>query len=167
MLRAPLITKPSHIDYLVEIKKYLFAEINDFRCQYNLKPLERDTALDSTSRQWSESFKDNELLRHSLIKNVGENIACVQGSGNIDNAEEEAKELFDTWLNELKYLVLNGTWPDCSLTGSWISVGHISQILWKNTSHIGIGVTFQAKSKRLICVTQFYPPGNIEGEKIL
>jgi hypothetical protein len=44
------------------------------------------------------------------------------------------------------------------------STGHFTQVVWKNSVQLGIGIALSADSKTAWVVAEYYPQGNIQGE---
>lgn len=91
-------------------------------------------------------------FKHSNGK-YGENIYM---SSNVKLSDSEAAiEATKLWYNEnSKYSYGSGTFSSAT--------GHFTQIVWKNSKYLGIGV---ARSSRGVYVCASYdPPGNVIGQ---
>ncbi len=47
--------------------------------------------------------------------------------------------------------------------GNWMETGHYTQMIWKNTTEIGVGIA-TCPSGGVIVVANYNPPGNFSGE---
>jgi hypothetical protein len=64
-----------------------------------------------------------------------------------------------SWYNEIKDYTYG------PLTSSnWYKTGHYTQMVWKNTTHVGFGVAI-CSSGAIIIVANYNPPGNYMGQK--
>jgi hypothetical protein len=44
------------------------------------------------------------------------------------------------------------------------STGHFTQLVWKNSIQLGIGIAFSTDNQTAWVVAEYYPQGNIDGE---
>ena len=63
----------------------------------------------------------------------------------------------DSWYDEIA--VYNYYNPGFST-----KTGHFTQVIWKDSIELGIGLAFSADNKKAWVVAQYYPAGNVEGE---
>lgn len=71
--------------------------------------------------------------------------------------------MVQTWGREKEYFK-PGVFPNVSKTGNWSSVGHYSQIVWKNTTEVGCATVTKGGNDILVC--RYNPTGNIVGQKV-
>lgn len=92
-------------------------------------------------------------FKHSSSDKFGENIFM---SGNILLSDSDAvKEATKEWYSEVSTYNYNN--PGISM-----ATGHFTQVVWKNSKNLGIGV---ARSLRGVYVCANYdPPGNFKGQ---
>ncbi|KAH9513624.1 Golgi-associated plant pathoproteinsis- protein 1 [Bulinus truncatus] len=68
---------------------------------------------------------------------------------------------------KLKRSVTSGTARLGTITarpaGPIVTAGHFTQMVWRNSTEIGVGRS-QAKSGRSIVVVSYFPPGNVAGQ---
>lgn len=70
-----------------------------------------------------------------------------------------ALDASESWYSEIKdykYGKLNNN--------NWYKTGHYTQMVWKKTTHVGMGVAY-CKSGAQLIVANYNPPGNYMGEK--
>lgn len=46
------------------------------------------------------------------------------------------------------------------IPSSLINTGHFTQIVWKDTKNLGVGLGFAREGRRIYVVAQYSPPGN-------
>jgi hypothetical protein len=44
------------------------------------------------------------------------------------------------------------------------STGHFTQLVWRSTTHVGIGIAYDKPRNRWIMVAHYFPPGNVQGQ---
>lgn len=133
---------------------------NNVRKDVSVQPLEWDIDMAKYAQEWADYLaNDNDCnIEHrgnigKNSKNAGENI--FWGSG-MDYTALDASE---KWYGEIKsytYGVLSNQ--------NWYSTGHYTQIVWRNTKKVGIGVS-KCSSGATIIVANYFPPGNYIGQK--
>lgn len=45
-----------------------------------------------------------------------------------------------------------------------MATGHFTQVVWKNTKNLGVGVAFANNGNKAIVVANYFPPGNYQGQ---
>jgi hypothetical protein len=45
-----------------------------------------------------------------------------------------------------------------------MTTGHFTQVVWKSTSKLGIGIALSNEGKKAVVVAQYGPPGNYTGQ---
>jgi hypothetical protein len=59
----------------------------------------------------------------------------------------------NTWYNEISFY-------SYSSPGYSSATGHFTQVIWKNSTQLGIGIAFTSDSKSAYVVANYYPAGN-------
>ncbi len=70
-------------------------------------------------------------------------------------------DMVEAWLSEARDYVNEPT-PRFSRTGAWTDVGHYSQMIWRQTTHVGCAVATGAQEDVLVC--RYAPAGNVMGQ---
>jgi len=76
-----------------------------------------------------------------------------------DGEEYKALQASESWYSEIKdykYGKINNT--------NWYKTGHYTQMVWKNTTHVGMGMAV-CKDGAILIVANYNPSGNYMGEK--
>jgi len=45
-----------------------------------------------------------------------------------------------------------------------METGHFTQLVWKNSQRLGVGIAFSYDHRQVFVVAQYSPPGNYEGQ---
>lgn len=127
---------------------------NQLRLIFRFNELEEKKELDSLAQKYAIKLSQNYNKKFFYYPNkykgkyLGENIAI----SHFDSPEE----IFDMWKKEIKDY--NPNIKNYSL------ISHYSQIIWKETTHIGIGFHQDKNNNLYYTVVLYYPIGNIFGE---
>ncbi|MGC4022624.1 MAG: CAP family protein [Cyclobacteriaceae bacterium] len=134
---------------------------NKARKDVGSPPLEWSQELAEYAQAWADNLaKNNDCqMKHrprdggKWNQIHGENI--FWGSASSYNA----KNASESWYSEIK------DYKYGPLTQSnWYGTGHYTQLVWKNTTKVGIGQAV-CSSGAIIIVGNYDPPGNYMGEK--
>ena len=132
---------------------------NKVRKDVGVEPLEWSAELAEYAQKWANHLASNGCdMKHrpysgEWAQEYGENIFWGSGSSyNAVNASE-------SWYSEIKdftYGVLNND--------NWYNTGHYTQMVWRDTKKIGIGIA-KCKDGGIIIVANYDPSGNYMGQK--
>jgi hypothetical protein len=62
-----------------------------------------------------------------------------------------------SWYDEIKYY-------DFNRPGFSGSTGHFTQVVWKGSKQLGVGIGFGNNGRTAVVVANYYPPGNYLGQ---
>jgi hypothetical protein len=136
-------------------KRIILAEHNRYRTQVGVPPLTWSNSLADGAQRWADTMALLDKLQHSRTEGVGENLAYWSGT----NAS--LANLIGLWGQERRYFV-PGTFPQVSRDGNWLSVGHYTQMVWRNTTQVGCGMGNNGRTDFLVC--WYSPQGNYIGQ---
>jgi pathogenesis-related protein 1 len=131
---------------------------NKARQDVGTKSLEWSSELAAYAQEWADHLASNNCaFEHRSgqyrVKGYGENI--FWGSASSYNALSATK----SWYGEIEQYV-HGV-----LTNqNWSVAGHYTQMVWSNTTAVGIGKA-TCTDGAVIIVANYNPPGNYIGEK--
>jgi hypothetical protein len=139
-------------------KLELLTAHNKYRSQVNEGPLVWSDSLAASAQDWAQHLADEvHALQHSGVAGVGENLAMwTAGRASLT-------QLVDMWGAEKHYFI-DTSFPDVSSTGNWRTVGHYTQMIWRNTTEVGCGLGTGGGYDYLVC--RYTPQGNFMGEKV-
>lgn len=129
---------------------------NGARVRYGRDKLIWDDGLERDARIWAQHLARTQTFEHSNTRgNQGENLWM----GTRDAYPSAA--MVQGWIDEERYMK-SGKFPDVSTTGNWADVGHMTQLLWPTTTHVGCAKASSAANDYFVC--RYSPPGNWLGE---
>ena len=113
-----------------------------------------DKTITTQAQTWATHLSQTNTFSHSGCK-YGENIAMVGSSAPIIDATKQVVESIDLWYKEISNY-------DYNKPGFSSNTGHFTSLVWKKSSHVGIGVA--VKGTTCYVVMNFDPPGNLQGD---
>ncbi|XP_058492496.1 Golgi-associated plant pathogenesis-related protein 1-like isoform X2 [Solea solea] len=119
---------------------------NTYRNLHGSPPLALSSELNTAAQRWAENLLSLGLLNHSDTSN-GENLYTVLKSHPLT-----AKDAVDAWYEEVN----NYSWSNPGFRGD---TGHFTQVVWKESTHLGVGVA--TAGTRSYVVAQYHPAGNM------
>ena len=136
----------------------MLAEHNAARADVGVGPLRYDENLASQALDHARNLARTGRLVHSapgMRVSQGENLwAGTEGY-------YEFGQMARGWIDERRYY-RHAAFPDVSTTGDWLAVGHYTQIIWRDTTHVGCGIATGMGRDWLVC--RYSPSGNVVGE---
>jgi uncharacterized protein YkwD len=126
---------------------------NKLRALHGAPSLKHDPELTKHAQHWADYLAKTNKFQHSECrigkKMIGENIAMMGGQ------ELSGKDATDMWYEEIQDYNFNRP-------GFGGDTGHFTQVVWKNTLEIGVGVAKVGSSTYV--VANYYPPGNFNND---
>jgi uncharacterized protein YkwD len=129
---------------------------NKYRAEVGAPPIQWSSDLANHAQEWANYLTANLLFQHSGAAGEGENLwAGTSGYFSFT-------QMIDTFGSEKKNFTY-GVFPNISQTGNWTDAGHYTQVVWRNTTHVGCaGADGRDGTYRLVC--RYSPPGNYTGQ---
>lgn len=122
---------------------------------YNCPPLQESIIINEYSQQRANDIAKSGKFKHAENMPYGENLWCTTNVNIPD-----ISTCVDSWMAEsYSWLPDQNNWQD--------GLGHFSQCVWRNTTHIGCGKSIMEDEygvKWLVVVCNYNPPGNIIGQ---
>jgi len=138
-------------------KVEVLAAQNKYRAELGEPALVWSDKLAQNAQTWAEHLANEvHAMVHSGAIDAGENIATWPAG------HASLTRLVRIWGAEKRYFI-NASFPDVSSTGSWQTVSHYSQLVWRKTTGVGCGFATGGGQDYLVC--QYNPMGNFRGEK--
>ncbi|BHF79599.1 hypothetical protein SprV_0702272000 [Sparganum proliferum] len=114
-------------------------------------PLKYSKRLAINAQSYAEYLAKHDLFDHSECKNYGENLIVRKGPVDIQLTGGQATY---AWYSESQhYDFKKNTGQGC---------GHFTQLIWKDTKKVGLGIARSKDRKAIYIVAHYYPPGNYE-----
>lgn len=145
---------------------------NQLRARNCAPALELDDALSKTAQAYAEYLAANNKFEHSK-NGHGENLYMMSSSASLTNLAGSKNNYlkwkyshFDfclgdkatqSWYNEIKDY-------DFNKPGFSGKVGHFTQVVWKNSKKLGVGIAFANDGRKAVVVANYSPPGNYLGQ---
>lgn len=131
---------------------------NKVRADVKCPPLKWSAELAEYAQAWADHLADDCEMQHRPVKGrwaqkYGENIFWGQGE---TYTALHASESWYSEINEYKYGPIKGN--------SWYKTGHYTQMVWKKTTHLGMGMAV-CRDGAILIVANYNPSGNYMGEK--
>jgi len=137
------------------MKEVILTKSNAYRAKHHAGALTWDTTLQGVAEGWAQHMASTEKFEHSSSAadaGYGENLYYASGW-----PEKKVPGLaVDKWYNEIK---------DYDFNNAKFShnTGHFTQLVWKDTTHVGCGYAKSEGGKMYICCN-YNPAGNWQGE---
>ncbi len=139
----------------------LLAAHNAERARVGVPPLSWDPRLAQSAAAYGPVLARLGRLQHSpKASRPGQRENLWMGSRGRFSPEQ----MVGRWIEERR-LFRPGIFPNVSASGNWYHVAHYTQLIWRNTTHVGCALHPGGATDYLIC--RYSPPGNIDGRPVL
>ncbi|XP_065157178.1 uncharacterized protein [Atheta coriaria] len=125
---------------------------NKYRMLHGARPLELDANLCRFSEEWAKMCAERGIMEHRKNNPYGENIFCIHNAD--PNFVISGNMPVDSWYEEHQAHPF-GREP------SNLSTGHFSQVVWKTSEKLGVGVA--TRNGYTYIVANYSPAGNFVG----
>ncbi|XP_063858828.1 uncharacterized protein LOC135099976 isoform X3 [Scylla paramamosain] len=146
-----------------DFAKSVLNSVNEYRAKHGVAKLKLSkevfaiVMLNKYAKIWAKKLATDEKMSHNPDSKYGENVFCL--SSNSTNFDAKPKEVVDHWYSEVKDHKF-GEEPK----GTALKSGHFSQLVWKDTKHMGVGKARSAAGTKVFVVANFDPQGNWMGQ---
>ena len=127
---------------------------NELRKTYNLPELKLNDHLTALAENYAEKLMSTHI-NNSYEPNIYKGV-CVGENVVISNSTD-TEEIFKNWSDE-------GMDYDFGKNKFSKKKGHFTQIIWKETTDIGIGFCYDKMGGKYCTVVLYYPAGNTFGD---
>ncbi|KAI4820577.1 hypothetical protein KUCAC02_028550 [Chaenocephalus aceratus] len=121
---------------------------NAYRAKHGAPQMTFNSEMCASAQKWADHLLSISSLKHSGTKD-GENIYYMSSSAG---SNPTGKEAVDSWYSEIK----DYNW---SSPGFNDNTGHFTQVVWKESSEMGVGLATDGKT--VFVVGQYRPTGNM------
>jgi len=128
---------------------------NQYRALHGVAPLQISIKLNQLAQEWADTVAKSDKLAHRPNNTCGEN--CFAKWKSTPGFTVPGAEVVESWYSEIKDHVF-GKEPKS------MGTGHFTQLVWKDSTHIGIGLARAKKSGKLYVVCNYEPRGNCMGQ---
>jgi pathogenesis-related protein 1 len=128
---------------------------NAKRHDVGVPPLTWSTDLAAVAQKWADHLAADQAcdLVHTQGGPYGENL--FGGSGRVFTAVDAVNDWYSE-ISKFHYAPL--------ADNTWFDSGHYTQMIWRNTTKVGMGRA-TCPSGRVVIVAEYDPPGNYMGQK--
>ena len=162
VLLAAMITSTGMADRFSNFEQRVMAAHNGERAALGVPALQWDPQLAAGATEWATYLAESDKFEHSPDApnrpREGENIWGGTKGAFVPEA------MVHLWLTE-KVDFVGGVFPRNSRSGRVQDVSHYTQLIWKETTHVGCGIARGASDEILVC--RYRQPGNIIGQRPL
>lgn len=127
-------------------------EHNRLRAKHSAAPLTLDPAISRYAQEWANNIASRNVMQHRSNNRYGENIYACFGKTGVTGAE-----VVQSWYSEIKDYRFGESNPR-----NFGQVGHFTQVVWKNSKHLGVGIAKNGNNIYVVC--NYDPPGNFGGQ---
>ncbi|KAK5931760.1 hypothetical protein CgunFtcFv8_003531 [Champsocephalus gunnari] len=121
---------------------------NAYRAKHGAPQMTFNSEMCASAQKWADHLLSISEMKHSETKD-GENIYYMSSSAG---SNPTGKEAVDSWYSEIK----DYNWSSPGFNGN---TGHFTQVVWKESSEMGVGVATDGKT--VFVVGQYRPAGNM------
>ncbi|XP_062552937.1 uncharacterized protein LOC134218091 [Armigeres subalbatus] len=142
-------------DQFDEFSQTMLRHHNEHRRRHGAPDLVLHKELVRDAQQWAEILARDDRFTYRQNSKYGENLYCLWSSDR--HAKPSAKDVCRSWYEEVKQYPFNQE-PRGVIKG-----GQFTQMVWKGTKELGVGIG-QTRSGKVIVVCTYYPRGNVLGQ---
>ncbi|CAF4260693.1 unnamed protein product, partial [Rotaria sp. Silwood2] len=113
-----------------------------------------NSTISTIAQNYANYLAANNPFQHSGTQGLGENLWAIWSSGAIRTINGSTP--INSWYSEI-------TSYNYSAPGFSSSTGHFTQVIWKGSKQLGIGIAFTSNNRTAYVVANYYPPGNVIG----
>lgn len=124
---------------------------NRLRARHSAQTLVLNPALSQYAQEWANNLAARNTMQHRSNNRYGENLYACFGKTNV-SGEEAVK----AWYDEIKHYKFGQSNP-----GNFSQVGHFTQLVWKESRELGVGMARNGNNVYIVC--NYDPPGNFMG----
>ncbi|KAE9545243.1 hypothetical protein AGLY_000786 [Aphis glycines] len=132
-----------------KIQNEVLQKSNVYRKKFGLVPFTLDDQLKNCAQDWANYMAENNFFDHREHNFYGENL---YGRQSLNNLGEIA---VDSWYNEMSLFT--------SANKEKVATLHMTQLLWKVSTKLGVGVALNSTNNMYYVVANYDPKGNVLG----
>ncbi|GAV40468.1 CAP family protein [Streptomyces acidiscabies] len=130
---------------------------NDDRARHEVPAVTLDPEISRWAQEWADRLAAVQRLDHRPNNKYGENLHYTWRS---DGTSPTGTEVVDAWYNQVRSYTYYGREPDMGTFKDW---GLFSQVVWKSSARIGVGMAKTTNGKTYV-VVDYAPAGNVAGQ---
>lgn len=126
---------------------------NNYRKKHGVPPLKLSKDLSKFAENWAKKIAKKNMMEHRDPNEYGENIYSAWSSN--PNHKIKGDEAVESWYSEIKDYTFGREPSD-------LRAGHFTQVLWKGSKELGLGVA-RSSTGKIFVVANYNPAGNMVG----
>lgn len=112
------------------------------------------------AQDWADHLAQSNSFDHREENIYGENLFQIDYTHpTLDGFTLNGADPVKDWYNEIQNYNYFGSEPDLDLIDDW---GHMTQLLWKGSTEVGVGLAVGNGGKTVYVVGNYNPSGNID-----
>jgi len=127
---------------------------NKYRARHGVRPLTLSTELNTRAQQYADTLAASDTFEHSGDPDLGENLYWSWSSD--PSWRCGGQEPVVSWYEESNGYRYEREPRDTE-------TGHFTQLVWSDSTMLGVGVSKSEKTGKFYVVMKYDPPGNIIG----
>ncbi|CAF1154500.1 unnamed protein product [Adineta steineri] len=136
------------------------AQHNYYRGLHCTSAMTLTTSLNTIAQAYAVQLAATNTFAHSGTVGLGENLYAYFGSSATTSFNGSTP--VTDWYNEIANYDFTTSAKSASAS-STSEIGHFTQVVWKDSTQLGIGVALSNDLKNLTVVGNYYPAGNLQG----
>ncbi|XP_077988079.1 Golgi-associated plant pathogenesis-related protein 1-like [Glandiceps talaboti] len=129
---------------------------NLYRDIHDSKPLTLDNKLSEFAQEWADHIANTDEFEHRPDNEYGENLYFYMHSGG--KSQLTGEKVTTSFYDEISDYNFNDP-------GFSMETGHFTQVVWNNSSQLGVGFAeSKQKANHFYVVCNYHPAGNVEGQ---
>ncbi|CAF0939479.1 unnamed protein product [Adineta ricciae] len=136
-----------------EFEKQLLRAHNDLRARHCVSPLRLDKDLSRRAQQQAQRLADSNGMSQSRPSDLGQNMFMKSVFGGRTNEKIHGDEVANEWYR-------GGKSYNYNRGGFSMETGSFTQLVWKNSQRIGVGIAYTADGQTEYVIAYYSPPGN-------
>ena len=132
---------------------------NNARSDVDVPSLKWSSSLSKDASEWAAIMANEERMYHSendSRPDQGENLFYTTATDSLTSARNASQ----LWYEEIELYTYS---PILSGENDFYEIGHYTQMVWKNTTEVGMAMAV-SKSGKTFVVARYSPGGNYVGE---
>ncbi|CAF1077238.1 unnamed protein product [Adineta ricciae] len=137
---------------LANFRRQALDEHNTLRRLHCTGAMVLNSSLNSRAQNYANYLARNKLFQHSGAPGLGENLWSSWSPVPLILVNAPTV----SWYSEIKSYKYRSP-------GFSPATGHFTQVIWKSSTQLGIGIAFANNNTNVYVVANYYPPGNALG----
>ncbi|XP_025411814.1 protein PRY1-like isoform X2 [Sipha flava] len=117
--------------------------------------------LNAICQDWADKMVKQNKASHRFNNEYGENIYTILSILSTNKVTELGVKAVDSWYSEIEFFDFQGTNTEMDAS---TKAFHFTQLIWKGSRELGVGVSKCSKSGQIYLVCNYNPRGNFRSQ---